>query len=141
MIFFFCPTSSPCNPRERESLFFFFGGGVGGGGICRRISQECFPGLFTGHDPGPRVGSECFQKLVGRVGSGRVSQEVFHVSPVGTGRVRKYSKNSRAGLGHLDPTRPVHGIPTREMPWCFPPVFDGRTNCYGRQRNVFQQRS
>ena len=77
------------------------------------LGERCQAGLFTGHDRARGSGQEYFPYLADRVGSG---QEVFHMSRVGTGRVKKFSEKSLVGAGHLDPTRPVNGIPTREKP-------------------------
>ena len=71
-------------------------------------------GVFTGHDPAREVGFGICQKLAGRVGSG---QEVFEISPVGSGRVRRLSQSSRVGSGDLDPTRPARNNLTREKAW------------------------
>ena len=66
-------------------------------------------GLFTGHDPNgsgqggskiSRVGSGrviTFQKLTGRVGSGRVWSKGFKISRVGSGRVKRFSKSRGSG--------------------------------------------
>ena len=51
-------------------------------------------GLFTGHDPNLRVGSEKFRNLTGRVGRGRIGSGGFEIL---TGRVRSSLP---------DPTRP-----------------------------------
>ena len=76
----------------------------GGGGKGRGGGLVLFRAV-RGSWPGPRVGSECFHKLAGRVGSGR---EVFRISRIGTGRVSNFSKLSRVGSGYLGPIRPVN---------------------------------
>ena len=66
-------------------------------------SKQRIPGIFTGEDPNPRVGSGRYRNPTGRVGSGR---EVFKLSLI--------------GWSHPHPTRPAKFDPTRERPWEIP---------------------
>ena len=67
-------------------------------------------GLFTGHDQAVGL-SRDFQQLARQVGSG---QEMFEISRVGSGRVRRFSM-SRFGSGHPYSIRSARSDPTPEQ--------------------------
>ena len=92
--------------------------------ICCSPCVSCLPTIpimaFHGSWSGPSVGSDFFQKLADRAGSGWVKEviETSWVSSVGSGGFHV----SRDGSGPPVPIRPARSDPTRKNPWYYLPV-------------------